>query len=123
MFCKVEHISFGKDPDEHMPVDLNIIDTDGLLSDESVYLSSLSPDIPTSSYSPIFGSMMTGSAFNCAAGALMLKNQMFYANPVSDNPHGIHLLNDTGYSHIELIRCIRYNCHGEKSVIYLKKYL
>ena len=123
VFCKVENIWFGKDPDDDRPVNLNIIDTDGMLSDESVYLSSISPDIPTASYSPIFGSMMTGSAFHCAAGALMLKNQMFYANPVCDNPYVIPLLNDIRYSHIELIRCIRYNCHGEKSVIYLKKYL
>jgi 3-oxoacyl-[acyl-carrier-protein] synthase II len=121
MFCKVEHISFGKDPDENMPVDLNIIDTDGMLSDESVYLSSLSSDIPTSSYSPIFGSMMTGSAFHCAAGALMLKKQIVYANPVRDNPHGIHLLKDTGHAQIALIRCIRYNCSSDKLAIYLKK--
>ncbi len=121
MFCTVEHIRFGKDPDEHVPVDLNIIDTDGMLSDESVYLSSLSPDIPTASYSPVFGSMMTGSAFHCAAGALMLKKQIVYANPVHDNPHGIHLLKDTGHAQIALIRCIRYNCSSDKLVIYLKK--
>lgn len=122
MFCAVKHVLFGNDPDEDMPVDLNIIDTDGMLSDESVYLSSLSSDIPTASYSPVFGSMMIGSAFHYAAGALMLKNQVFYANPVSDNPYGIHLLNDTKYSRIELIRCFRYNCSSEKSVIYLNKY-
>jgi 3-oxoacyl-[acyl-carrier-protein] synthase II len=87
-----------------------------------VYIPSLSPDIPTASYSPVFGSLMIGSAFNCAAGALALKNQMLYANPVAENPCGIHLLNDAGHSNVELIRCIRYNCHGEKAVICLNKY-
>lgn len=122
MFCAVQHVRFGNDPDEDMAVDLNIIDTDGMLSDESIYLSSLSSDIPTASYSPLFGSMMISSAFHYAAGALMLKNQVYYANPVGDNPYDIHLLNDTKYSRIELIRCFRYNCCSEKSVIYLKKY-
>jgi 3-oxoacyl-[acyl-carrier-protein] synthase II len=122
VFCTVESVRFGKDTDAHMPADLNIIDTDGMLADESVYVPSLSPDIPAAAYSPLFGSMMIGSAFNCAAGALTLKNQMRYANPVGENPRGIHLLNDTGHSNVELIRCIRYNCHGEKAVIYLNKY-
>jgi 3-oxoacyl-[acyl-carrier-protein] synthase II len=122
VLCTVESVRFGEDPDGHMPADLNIIDTDGMLPDESVYIPSLSPDIPAASYSPVFGSLMIGSAFNCAAGALTLKNQMLYANPVGENPRGIYLLNDTGHSKVELIRCIRYNCHGEKAVIYLKKY-
>ncbi len=122
VFCTVENISFRNDPDGHMPADLNIIDTDGLLSDESVYIPSLSPDIPAAAYSPLFGSMMIGSAFNCAAGALTLKNQTRYANPVAENPRNIHLLNNIGRSNVELIRCVRYNCHGEKAVIYLKKY-
>ena len=65
--------------------------------------------------------MMIGSAFNCAAGALMMKKQKYYANPVMDNPHGINLVNDTGALDIELIRCIRYNCHSEKAAIYLRK--
>jgi len=118
-------------------VDLNIIDTDGMLPDESVYIQSISPDIHTAAYSPLFGSMMTGSAFNCAAGALMLKNQKYYANPVLDNPHGINILignnpplskvgmggfsEQTKRSDIELIRCIRYSCHSEKAAIYLRK--
>ncbi len=102
-------------------VDLNIIDTDGMLADESVYARSLSGDIPTAAYSPLFGSMMTGSAFNFAAAVLMLKDRMVYANPVKDNPHGINLITDTKPSDIELIRCIRYNCYGNRADIYLRK--
>jgi 3-oxoacyl-[acyl-carrier-protein] synthase II len=81
--------------DNLLQADLNIIDTDGMLSDESVYRSTVSPDIPTAAYSPLFGSMMIGSAFNCAAGALMMKNQKYYTNPVMDNPHGINILDNT----------------------------
>ena len=121
VFCKVENVWIGDNPEHKAPADIDIIDTDGMLADESAYISSISPDIPVAAYSPLFGSMMVGSAFNCAAGALMLKNQVCYANPVRDNPHGIKLLNDAGSFNIELVRCIRYNCQGEKAVIYLKK--
>jgi 3-oxoacyl-[acyl-carrier-protein] synthase II len=120
-FCKVENVWIGEHPECKAPADIDIIDTDGMLADESAYFSSISPDIPVAAYSPLFGSMMVGSAFNCAAGVLMLKNQVCYANPVRDNPHGIKLLNNAGSINIELVRCIRYNCQGEKAAIYLKK--
>ncbi|MBI5055441.1 MAG: beta-ketoacyl synthase chain length factor [Nitrospirae bacterium] len=124
VFCKVEDITTRHSRESGNPApiraDLNIIDTDGMLADESVYVSSLSPEIPTAAYSPIFGSMMIGSAFNCAAGALMLKKQLCYANPVSDNPHSVNLLDETKNSRIEFIRCIRYNCLNEKAVIQLR---
>lgn len=120
-YCKVENIRFGNDNIDMPSVDLNIIDTDGMLADESAYRTALSPDIPTAAYSPLFGSMMISSAFNCAAGALMLKNHTCYASPVRDNPYGINILNAAQHSNIELIRCVRYNCHREKAVFHLKK--
>lgn len=121
VYCKVEDIRFDNDNVQIPQVDLNIIDADGMLADESAYKISISPDVPTAAYSPIFGSMMIGSAFNCAAGALMLKNQACYANPVQDNPHDINILEETKASGIELIRCVRYNCHREKAVFHLRK--
>ncbi|MCK4401354.1 hypothetical protein KAW08_03505, partial [bacterium] len=70
-------------------------------------------------YSPIFGSMMTGTSFNCAAAALMLKNQMRYACPVQDNPHNINICAKTKPAQIQGIRCVRYNCEHEKAVVRL----
>ncbi len=123
-YCKVEDITIRSlrqaQGDNIVKADLNIIDTDGMLSDESVYRSTISPDTPTAAYSPLFGSMMIGSAFNCAAGALMMKNQKYYTNPVMDNPRGIYLIDNAGCADIEFIRCIRYNCQGEKAIIYLQ---
>ena len=119
--CRLENILVdisGAHPDS---ADLHIIDADGMMSDESLYMNDLSPDVPAAAYSPLFGSMMSGSAFNCAAGALMLKNSVCYTNPVKDNPRGIHILEESEQSEIELIQCIRYNCNGNKAVIYLKK--
>jgi 3-oxoacyl-[acyl-carrier-protein] synthase II len=121
IFCKFENILIGGGAEGPGPVDLDIIDTDGILADESVYERSLSKDVPVAAYSPVFGSVMTGSAFNCAAGMLMLKNQIRYGNPVKDNPHGLNILNDTRNGPVELIRCIRYNCYGSNAVIYLRK--
>jgi 3-oxoacyl-[acyl-carrier-protein] synthase II len=111
----------GGDPDCGTAVDINIIDADGLLPDESAYRSSLSADIPTTAYAPIFGSMMIGGAFNLAAAALMLKQQTHFAAPVPDNPHTLLLLNETGPARIGSIRSIGCNCFGEKSGVYLSK--
>lgn len=121
VYCAVNAVHTGDDPDRGKSVDINIINADGMLPDESAYRSSLSDDIPTAAYSPLFGSMMIGSAFNVAAGALMLKRQTCYVAPVPDNPHGIRLLTDSGSCRIEAIRCIGFNCYAEKSVVYLKK--
>jgi len=120
-YCSVNAVHTNADSDQDQSVDMNIIDADGMMPDESAYLPSLSPDIPTAAYSPLFGTMMVGSAFNMAAGALMLKQQKSYATPVPDNPHHLRLLSDTADAALARIRCIGYNCYAERSVIYLMK--
>ncbi len=119
-FCEIHNVSVNADGKDIPQADLDIIDTDGLLEDETVYKSCLSPAIPAASYSPLFGSMLSGSAFNCAAGALIMRNQTVYSNPVTDNPHGFNIVNNTRPCNIELIRCIRYNCLDEKAEIILR---
>jgi 3-oxoacyl-[acyl-carrier-protein] synthase II len=121
-YCSVSGVRTGDDPDAGASVDINIIDADGMLPDESAYLASLSPGVPTTAYAPLFGSMMVGSAFNAAAGAVMLKGQTAYAAPVRDNPRGVRLLARTGSLRIGSIRCTAYDCHGEKAAIYLSRY-
>lgn len=119
-FCEIQSVATHFDGDDVARADLNIIDADGLLSDESAYLRDQTPEIPVAAYSPIFGSMMSGSAFNCAAGALMLRNQTLYASPVIDNPHGLNIVNNAGPCDIELIKCVRYNCFNQKGLIQLR---
>jgi 3-oxoacyl-[acyl-carrier-protein] synthase II len=121
IYCKVNAVHTNGDPDQGGFVDINIIDADGMMPDESAYLPALSKDIPTAAYSPLFGSMMIGSAFNVAAGALMLKQQKRYAAPVQDNPHHIRLLTESGSGALAKIRCTGCNCYAERSVIYLMK--
>ncbi len=121
VYCDMNAVHTGDDPDRAKVVDINIIDADGMLPDESAYQSALSADVPTAAYSPLFGSMMIGSAFNLASGALMLKQQMRYATPVQDNPHGIRLLTETGSGSVASIRCIGINCYAERSALYLRR--
>ena len=120
-YCSVNAVHTNDDPGPGKPVDINIIDADGMLPDESAYLAALSSDIPTAAYSPLFGSMMIGSAFNAAAGALMLKQQTRYATPVQDNPHGIRLLTESGKGPVEAIRCVGLDCYARRSVLYLRR--
>ncbi len=118
-YCAVEAVHVNGDPDQETRVDINIIDADGMLPDESTYRASLAQDIPVAAYAPLHGSMMTGSAFNLAAAALMLKLQTHFATPVQDNPHGLLLVEETRPTAVRSIRCIGFNCLGEKSAIYV----
>jgi 3-oxoacyl-[acyl-carrier-protein] synthase II len=121
VYCDINPVHTRLDPDQGKPVDINILDADGMLPDESAYRRALSTDVLTTAYAPLFGSMMISSAFNMAAGALMLKQQVRYATPVQDNPHSIRLLTESGGGSIGSIRCVGYDCYEEQSVVYLTK--
>ena len=120
-YCKVDAVSFGEDRDRERPVDLNVIDADGGFPDETAYRALLNPGVPTAAYSPIFGSMMIGGAFNLAASALMLKRQTLYATPVQDNPHGVALQEKTRQAPVAAIRSIGCDCSGDQVVTYLSR--
>jgi 3-oxoacyl-[acyl-carrier-protein] synthase II len=120
-YCRVVDIRFGDDQGGPARPDLDVLDADGMLTDESVYLADLDSRTPVAAYSPLYGSMMIGSAFSCAAGALMLQGQKSFSNPVLENPQGLGIVRETEDSPVEFIRCIRYNCYGEKAAVYLRK--
>lgn len=120
-YCSLNPIHTSDDSKIGKPDDLTIIDADGMLPDESAYRSFLTPDTLVTAYTPLFGSMMTNSALSIAAGALMLKQQMAYAAPVQENPHGLRVLTKTKRISLESIRCLACNCFGERSVTYLSK--
>lgn len=120
-YCSVDAVRIGNDPESDKQVDVTIIDADGMLPDESAYRGSLSPEVPTAAYSPLFGSMMIGGAFNLAVAALMVKRQMCYASPVLENPHGLLLLDTTGPADIRSVRSLGYNCFAEKTAVYVSQ--
>lgn len=120
-YCSLNAVHTNDEPASEKPHDITIIDADGMLPDESVYRPFLSPDTLVTAYTPLFGSMMTNSAFSIAAGALMLKQQTAYAAPVQENPHGLRVLTETKNAALESIRCIGCNCFGERSITALTK--
>jgi len=119
-YCGIRGVSFDHESVERCP-DLYVLDADGMSEDETCYQEIASRDVAIAGYSPLFGSMMTGSAFHCASAALMLMNQTRYGCPVQDNPHGMRLCTSTGKQKIEEIHCVKYSCTRGKAVIDLRR--
>lgn len=121
-FCKVENILISEDHAQ-LPADLTIINANSMLPDRCVYAASISPKISPADCSHLFGSMMIGTAFSCAIGSLILKNQTLYANilyGLGFNAVADMKSSDIRRSEIEFIHCIGYNCAGKKATIILK---
>ncbi len=100
---------------------LLVIDTDGMLPDESGYLAAIPDGMPVASYSPVFGSSMSSSAFHLTASALMLRRGAGFPNPVTENPSGIKLYEPSPAVPLKSIRCLRLDCAGSRGWISLKK--
>jgi hypothetical protein len=90
-------------------------------ADESGYLAALSDGQLVSAYSPLFGSIMTGSAFNLAAAALMLNKQKLYAAPQQMNPHDLEIVTATVDARLDTVCSLNLNCAGEKAVVRLQR--
>ncbi|HPO13687.1 MAG TPA: beta-ketoacyl synthase chain length factor [Candidatus Hydrogenedentes bacterium] len=101
-------------------LDMYLLECSGLTGDEAVYRNDAKAGPLISSYTPLFGSMMSGIGFSCAAAALMLKNQRYYAAPVQSNPHNAPLCGGHQSAPLNTIRCISYGCHNEKMEFTLK---
>ncbi len=94
--------------------DITIIDSDGMTGDETLYRETANSTV--AGYSPLFGSMLIGSAFNFAAASLMLKNQVAYNCPVPDNPSGVKVCGSDFSAGINKINCVRI-CRSEKTAV------
>jgi 3-oxoacyl-[acyl-carrier-protein] synthase II len=118
--CRIAGVSFDDGADAGT-ADLYLLDADGMSGDERDYGRIAGREVVIAGYSPLFGSMMTGSAFHCATAALILTRQTRYACPVQDNPHGARICAETGEVETGTIRCIRYDCQRERAVIELER--
>jgi 3-oxoacyl-[acyl-carrier-protein] synthase II len=114
----IRGVSFDDEPAGSSP-DLCVLDADGMSEDETCYQQSAGGDVAIAGYSPLFGSMMTGSAFHCAAAALMLTKQTRYGCPVQDNPHQMRVCTSTEPCDLEAIHCVKYSCTRGRVVIAL----
>jgi len=118
-YCTVQSVMINDNTSQGAGTDITIIDADGMLPDESAYLACADSGALLAAYSPLFGTTMTGSAFNVAAGALMLSKQRYYPNPVHDNPQGLRILINSGPAHIASIECIGYDCQSKRAAVRL----
>ena len=118
-YCKIPQVTLCGAEIHDCGPDICILSADGMAEDETGYRSMVIKGAFAAAYAPIFGSMMTGCAFDCAAGALMLSKQIRYGNPVQENPYGVDLCTVTEPVRVNEIWCAKLNCLGEKSVIQL----
>ena len=118
-YCDVEDVRFGGRGEALSPADLTIFDADGMLPDEPP--AGLKVPGAAAAYAPLWGSMMIGSAFSCAAGALMLRDRTLFASPVPETATGLNVLTESRDYPVELIQCIRYNCESLNAVVLLRK--
>lgn len=90
-----------------LPVELSILDAEGLGGDDSGYLNHVPAEAPVANYAPIFGSMMTGAAFQSAVAVLSLQRHVRYPCPLADhNPHGLDVCRRAEPLGTAGIRCI-----------------
>ena len=118
-YCEIADVELYND-EFKVKGELMIVESDGMAGDETKYRDSINSDAVVAGYAPLFGSMMTGSGFHCAAAALMLKNQLKYSSPVNSNPHGVNICIATEPAELNEICCIKYNCENKKAVVKLK---
>lgn len=100
--------------------DLVLVDADGLTEDETPY-QAVDRVRPVAAYSPVYGSMMTGTAFHCAAAMVMLRNQVRFALPATENPHGLTVPLVSEPADLRSIECIRHGCGDQVGVVRISR--
>lgn len=100
--------------------DLLLVDADGLTEDETSY-QAVDRARPVAAYSPVYGSMMTGTAFHCAAALIMLRDQVRFASPATENPHGLTAPRQSAPAALRTIACIRHGCDDEVGVVRIRR--
>lgn len=120
-YCRVSIIQDAKPTEPPPSADLILVDADGMAHDESCYREAALSDALIAGYSPLFGSMLIGSAFNCAVAALMLRKQTQFASPIRENPHGVRICATREARFLNRICCIKYGCGGRRAVLHLRR--
>lgn len=119
--AEISRVGIASSPVNLGPCDLRILDSDGLGGDESRYQAVAHSGVPAASYSPLFGSLMTGSALSCAVAALMIRDQHLYASPIDEGPCGVPVRNESGAASLSRIECVRFDCVGSCAHVVLER--
>lgn len=102
--------------------DLVLVDCDGMAGSEQDYLPTVADARRVAAYSPVFGSLICNSAFNAAAGALMVKNQIVYTCPDSGtNPHNLKVCGETTPATLNRITCVKKSAIFKNGTIILER--
>ena len=104
-------ISYG---DEYEEANVCILESDGTMQDESVYGNVDVGDAELFNCSSLFGSIMSGTSFHCAAGALILKNGRCF----SKYTHG---LTQEEKKSLANVVCLKYGWDKDLSIMSLTK--
>jgi 3-oxoacyl-[acyl-carrier-protein] synthase II len=120
-YGRIADVSWNGPPAATAGGSLHVLDACGMSKDERAYREAAEPGSLVAGYAPLFGSLLTGSAFHAAAAALMLKRQKQYACPVADNSHGVALCLETKASPLRDIFCTRIDWAGSQAVIHLAR--
>lgn len=91
-----------------------------MLPDETAYAGLLAGGQRVAGYAPLFGSLLSGSAFHVAVAALMLRDQVVYACPVPESAHGLNLPTTSGPARLETVVCRGLDCAGAGAAVYLQ---
>ena len=105
-------VSFGSASCAEERPDICIMENESLPIDHGISVTG---------YASIFGDMMTGSGFQCAAAALMLRNQTAYACQTYDAPDASNVIVKTKPMAIREIHCVKYDSRRQKCCIKLTK--
>jgi len=114
-------VVIGRRNPEWNDLGLSVVGAHGMAGSERGYANVLKKGKAVSAYSMIYGGMLTGGGFDCAAAALALKNQELY---------GAGVLSDTGFcktenlkagKEINAVQCVSHGCDGELAFIKIIK--
>ena len=118
-YCRISVQPDGDSPVGNFP-NLTLLDADGTGGDESGYLELVDSDVPVAAYTPLFGSILTGSGIHAVIAALMLRDRVFYKSPVGNNPHHLQTRAAAKQEQLRRIDCIRLVCDGRSRRVSLR---
>lgn len=95
---------------------LTVVGSNGMTGSEAG-MGRLIKKKKAAAYSPLYGSLMSAGAFEAAAAALILKNQVRYPSPVFDKMEA----QKTAAYPCAAVQCVSQNCDGEFAFLKLSK--
>ncbi len=97
-----------------------ILNADGHKECDKSYYAVVPQGSPVSCYTPLYGSMPTGTAFDMAIGALSLQEGKFFQSPEPvGHPENYRVLRGNRLKDKRSISCVNAGRHGEFSLITL----